>query len=109
MCPGGGCGGGGFLCCGGWGWSLGCGAGSVGCELGSGHSLHLLEDGLVLGFVIPFEGVGVGVAIDGVGDSDHLVEVRGETGELGQIGLVHGAGWLAAMHGGAVGVVIEGW
>ena len=62
----------------------------------------------MLGFVVPLEGEGVGVAIDGVGDGDHLVEIRGEAGELGQIGLVHGAGGFAVMQIGAVGVVVEG-
>ena len=86
-----------------------CGGGLVvGGELGSGEILHLVEDGLVLGFVFPFEGEGMGVAIDGVGDGNHLVKIGGKSGELGEIGLVHGAGGFAVVKIGAAGIVVEG-
>jgi hypothetical protein len=62
----------------------------------------------VLCLVVPVEGEGVGVAVDGVRYCDHLVEIRGEAGELGQIGLGHGAGRLAMMQIGAAGVVVQG-
>ena len=61
----------------------------------------------MLRFVVPGKGEGMRIAIDGVGDSDHLVEIGWETGELGEIGLVHGAGGLAVMEVGAAGIVVE--
>jgi hypothetical protein len=73
----------GFLYCGGRRWSGCCRGRSVGCQLRASDGLHLLEDGLVLDFVVPLEGEGMGVSVDGVGDGDHLVEIRGEAGEFG--------------------------
>lgn len=62
----------------------------------------------MLRLVVPFEGKGVGVTVYGVGDGDHLMEICGEAGELGEVGLGHGAGGLAVVKIGAIGVVIEG-
>jgi hypothetical protein len=69
--------------------------------------LELLEDGLMLGLVVPGQGEGVGVAVDGVGYGDGLMEVGGNSFEGREFGLGHGAGGFAAMEIGAVGVVVE--
>lgn len=71
--------------------------------------MHLLEDGLMLGFVIPLEVEGMRIAIGGVGHGDHLVKVRRDARELGQVLLGHGAGGLAMMKIGPVGIVVQGF
>ncbi len=62
----------------------------------------------MLRLIVPVEGEGMGVAVDGIGDCDHLVKIRGEAGELGQINLGHGTGGLAVMQIGAARVVVQG-
>jgi hypothetical protein len=109
--PGGGCGCGlfdGGRGCGGLGCGVGYGVGAVGGELGPGHRLHLLEDRLMLRFVVPVEREGVGVAIDGVRYCNHLVEIRGQACELWQVSLGHGAGRFAVVKIGAGGIVVQG-
>ncbi len=61
----------------------------------------------MLRFIVPLEREGMGVAIDGVGYRDHLVQLRGQAGEFGQIGLSHCAGRLAVMQIGAGGIVVQ--
>jgi len=61
----------------------------------------------MLRVVIPIEREWVWVAIDGVGYGDHLVQVRRQACELGQVGLVHGAGGFAVMQVRAAGVVVQ--
>jgi hypothetical protein len=63
----------------------------------------------MLGFVIPLEGEGVRVAIDGVGYGDHLMEIRWNACELGQVLLGHGAGGLAVVKTGPIGIVVQGF
>jgi hypothetical protein len=61
----------------------------------------------MLGGVLPLEREGVRVSVGGVGDCYHLVQILGDADELWKIGFGHGAGGLAAMEVGAVGVVVE--
>lgn len=61
-----------------------------------------------MGFVVPGEREGMGVAIDGVGDGDHLVEIGGQAGELGEIGFGHRTGGLAVVKIRAIWIVVQG-
>lgn len=58
-------------------------------------------------FIVPVKGEWMGVSIDGVRHRDHLVQIRWQAGEFGQIGLGHRTGWLAAMEIGAGGIVVQ--
>jgi len=61
----------------------------------------------VLVLVIPLEGERVGVAVDGIGDSYGLMQVRGNSFEGRELGLGHCAGGFAVVQIGAVGVGVE--
>lgn len=61
----------------------------------------------MLSGVLPLEGEWVRVPVRRIGDGDHLVQILGDADELGKIFLGHGAGGLATMKVGTVGVVVE--
>jgi hypothetical protein len=61
----------------------------------------------MLCLVVPFQSEGMWVAIGGVRDGDHLVQICGQAGEFGEIGFGHSAGGLTAMEIRAAGIVVQ--
>jgi hypothetical protein len=72
-----------------------------------GHALHLFEYFFVLRLIVPIENKWMWVAIGGVRDCDHLVQIRREACEFRQIGFGHGAGGFAVVKIRTVRVIVE--